>query len=223
MISVPTAADSRALDRHTLQAGDVAAVDLMRNAGRAVAIEAAKIIRGDTTRSLLIVCGKGHNGGDGLAAAGFLTRWGYPCTVALVGGRDEWDEVVAATYRSAGVEVREQARPGGVSWAEPGLVIDALLGVGASRPLKGLLSGWVRAINGFAGPVLAVDLPTGLNSDTGQPMNEAVKAQVTVTMGYPKLARRAWPLSIARSPWGLLYLLQALPWRQPEAHRGYAG
>ena len=77
MINVLTTAGSRALDRYTVRKGRVTEVDLMRNAGRVVAIEAGKLLRGDTNRPVLIVCGKGHNGGDGIAAAGFLSSWGY--------------------------------------------------------------------------------------------------------------------------------------------------
>ena len=80
MINVLTTAGSRALDQYTVRKGRVTEVDLMRNAGRVVAIEAGKLLRGDTNRPLLVVCGKGHNGGDGIAAAGFLSSWDYACT-----------------------------------------------------------------------------------------------------------------------------------------------
>ena len=217
MISVLTTAGSRALDRYTVRKGRVTEVDLMRNAGRAVAIEAGKLLRGDRNRPLLVVCGKGHNGGDGIAAAGFLSSWDYECTVALLGKVEDLDEVVAAAYREAGVQVRELALPDEIKWSEQGLVIDALLGIGVDQPLREPVTQWVRAINEFSGPVLSVDLPTGLCTDTGQvpsansgqgsgspvglrtprggyaqgPEGQAwegvVRADVTVTMGYPKL------------------------------------
>lgn len=187
MINILTADASRSLDRHTVKSGTATERVLMRNAGRAVAVAAAQLISGDRTKSILVVCGKGHNGGDGLAAAGFLSRWEYSCTTVLVGGRADQDKVVSATHEEAGVEVSERAQPGTVNWADQGLVIDALLGVGANRPLREPVSAWVRAIQDFAGPVLAIDLPTGLHSDTGQVLGAAVSADATVTMGYPKL------------------------------------
>ncbi|MEE9162470.1 MAG: NAD(P)H-hydrate dehydratase [Candidatus Neomarinimicrobiota bacterium] len=187
MINILTADASRSLDRHTVKSGTATEVELMRNAGRAVAVEAAKLISGDRAKSILVVCGKGHNGGDGLAAAGFLTRWEYSCTSVLVGGLADQDEVVSAAYKDAGVEVSENAQPGALDWAAQGLVIDALLGIGVNQPLREPVLDWVRAIHDFAGPVLAVDLPTGLHSDTGQVLGDAVSADVTVTMGYPKL------------------------------------
>ncbi|MQY63251.1 MAG: NAD(P)H-hydrate dehydratase [Calditrichaeota bacterium] len=187
MINVLTTAGSRALDRYTVRKGRVTEVDLMRNAGRAVAIETGKLLRGDTNRPVLIVCGKGHNGGDGIAAAGFLSSWGYECTVALLGKIEEMDEVVAAAHREAGVQVRELAPPDEIKWSEQGLVIDALLGIGIDQPLREPVSQWVQAIAEFTGPVLSIDLPTGLCTDTGQAWEGVVQADMTVTMGYPKL------------------------------------
>ena len=187
MINLLTTAGSRALDRYTVRKGRVTEVDLMRNAGRSVAVEAGKLLRGDSSRPVLVVCGKGHNGGDGIAAAGFLSSWGYGCTVVLLGKIEEMDEVVAATYRQAGVQVRELVLPDKVKWSEHGLVIDALLGVGVDQPLREPVAQWVQAINKFFGPVLSIDLPTGLSTDTGQAWEGVVRAEVTVTMGYPKL------------------------------------
>ncbi len=187
MINILTTADSRALDRYTVRKGRVTEVDLMRNAGRATAIEAGKLLRGDTNRPVLIVCGKGHNGGDGIAAAGFLASWGYGCTVALLGKIGDMDEVVAATYREAGIQVRELTLPDEIKWSDQGLIIDALLGIGVDQPLREPVSQWVQAIAEFTGPVLSIDLPTGLCTDTGKAWGEVVQADVTVTMGYPKL------------------------------------
>ena len=187
MINLLTAADSRALDRYTVRAGRVTEVDLMRNAGRAVAVEAGKLLRGERSRPVLVACGKGHNGGDGIAAAGFLSSWGYKCTVALLGETKGMDEVVGAIYREAGIEALELTAPDKIEWLEHGLAVDALLGVGLEQPPRDPVARWMRAINEFSGPVLSVDVPTGLSTDTGQVLGEAVRADVTVTMGYPRL------------------------------------
>lgn len=187
MISLLNTSSSRALDRFTVGQGHLTEVDLMRNAGRAVAVEAGKLLRGDRSRGILVVCGKGHNGGDGIAAAGFLASWGYGCTVVLVGQIEELDPVVRATYEAAQVPVTELARPNESDGAREGLVIDALLGVGVSQPLRGPVAGWAKAINDHPGVVLSVDVPTGLNADTGEVRDGAVHAEVTVTMGHPKL------------------------------------
>ncbi|MFB0516122.1 MAG: NAD(P)H-hydrate dehydratase [Candidatus Neomarinimicrobiota bacterium] len=187
MINLLTTNSCRALDRYTIRSGTRTEVDLMRNAGRAVAIEAGKLLRSDTTRPILVVCGKGHNGGDGIAAAGFLTSWGYQCSVVMLGKTEEMDEVVGATYQEAGINVREKVLPEEVAWPDQGLVIDALLGIGVDQPVRDPIAQWVQAINEFSGPVLSVDIPTGLHTDTGQVWEQVVQADVTVTMGYPKV------------------------------------
>ncbi|MCH7939114.1 MAG: NAD(P)H-hydrate dehydratase [Candidatus Marinimicrobia bacterium] len=187
MISVFDTERSRALDRHTVRVGRLGEIDLMRNAGRVVAVEAAKLLRGDTDRPVVVVCGKGHNGGDGIAAAGFLARWGYSCSVHLLSDIEGMDAVVGETYRLADVQLLQSARPEDVDWTADNLVIDALLGIGVDRPLGEPLAAWVQAINEQPGPVLAVDVPTGLSTDTGRSWETAIKADVTVTMGHPKL------------------------------------
>lgn len=187
MINLLNTSSSRALDRFTVRQGRLTELDLMRNAGRAVAVEAGKLLGGDRRRDILVVCGKGHNGGDGLAAAGFLASWGYGCTVMLMGKIEEMDPVVRATYDAARVPATELALPKEHEGAGEGLVIDALLGVGVSQPLRDPVAGWAKAINDHPGVVLSVDVPTGLNADTGETLDGTVHAEVTVTMGHPKL------------------------------------
>jgi len=187
MINLLTTTSCRALDRYSVRSGRIMEIDLMRNAGRAVAVEAGKLLQGATSCPVLVVCGKGHNGGDGIAAAGFLASWGYGCTVALLGETGDMDQVVGATYQEAGVQVGERVLPDDVAWPEKGLVIDALLGIGLDQPLMEPVAQWVQAVNEYSGLVLSVDIPTGLGTDTGQVFGEAVNADVTVTMGYPKL------------------------------------
>ncbi len=187
MINLLTTAQSRVLDRYTVRKGSVTEVDLMRNAGRSVAIEAGKILSADSTRPILVVCGKGHNGGDGIAAAGFLSSWGYECTVALAGKIEDMDEVVGTIYRETAIQVKELSLPDEIDLERHQLIIDALLGIGVEKTLRTPIAEWVAAINDYPGPVLAIDLPTGLSTDTGQVWGEAVRATATVTMGYPKL------------------------------------
>jgi NAD(P)H-hydrate epimerase len=162
---------SRALDQFTIRSGRITEVDLMRNAGRAVALEASKM----------------HNGGDGIAAAGFLTQWGYSPDVQLLGKVEDMDETVNRTYQEADIEATEDGTTDGVDVSSYDLVIDALLGIGVEQPLRSPVSDWVESINTFHGPVLAIDIPSGLATDTGEITGSAIKADVTVTMGHPKL------------------------------------
>ncbi|MCH7575891.1 MAG: NAD(P)H-hydrate dehydratase [Candidatus Marinimicrobia bacterium] len=187
MDNVLSTAGCRELDRFTIDKGHSTAVRLMRNAGRAVAIEAAKMLAGDVSRQMTIVCGKGHNGGDGLAAAQFLREWGYNCQLALTCAVDDLDAVTAQFHDDPSAGDMETATPDQVTIDSDGLIIDALLGIGAKGPLHEPMESWVGAINAHGGPVLSVDLPTGLNGDSGDVASVAVRADVTVTMGYDKL------------------------------------
>ena len=186
MIPVLTTETSRSLDQFTTRSGQITETDLMRNAGRAVAQEVNRMLGADTDRSILVVCGKGHNGGDGIAAAGFLAQLGYRPNVCLLGKVEDMDDTVSATYKEAGIEVKEECAADGEDLSEYDLVVDALLGIGVDRPLRSPVSDWVERINAFQGPVLAVDIPSGLTTDSGEIAGDAIRAAVTVTMGYPK-------------------------------------
>ncbi|MCK4579649.1 MAG: NAD(P)H-hydrate dehydratase [Candidatus Marinimicrobia bacterium] len=188
MLEVLDTAASRSLDRLTVQSGRISEVGLMRNAGRAVAIEAALMVNGDRNKGIAVVCGKGHNGGDGIAAAGFLNSWGYPVQTLLTGTADELDSVVAEIFAEAGIEVTENALPDTTPLAEnTDLIIDALLGIGVDQALRAPVSDWVGAINAHPARVLAIDVPSGLSADIGEIKGAAVQADLTVTMGHHKI------------------------------------
>ena len=130
-----------------------------------------------------VVCGVGNNAGDGLAAARHLHRWGKLAAVCcLDAGRLKGAaarELVALT--KLGVEVSNELRLNGVP-----LVVDAIFGTGISRAPEGRFSDWIEAINGSGARVIAVDVPSGLDSDTGVAYAPTVRADLTVTLGLPK-------------------------------------
>jgi hydroxyethylthiazole kinase-like uncharacterized protein yjeF len=130
-----------------------------------------------------VVCGRGNNGGDGLAAARHLHRWGrlagVACTDpdALSGPAAEQ----AAALRALGVEIATEPAIG-----DAPLVVDALLGTGLSRPAEGRIAEWIEAVNAERRPVLAVDVPSGLDADSGRAPGACVRATLTVTLALPK-------------------------------------
>ncbi|MFC1481500.1 NAD(P)H-hydrate dehydratase [Candidatus Neomarinimicrobiota bacterium] len=187
MRHVLNSASSKALDKFTIALGNKSEVDLMRNAGRAIAITAARMVSGDRTKSILFVCGTGHNGGDGIAAAGFLKRWGYNCTVWTTGDGTDRDATLQTTLSAADIDLKLNLKTGDIDWASVDLVVDALLGVGLYTPVRPHIADLIDEINGHSKLTLAADVPSGLNSDTGQIMVSAINAAITVTMGYPKL------------------------------------
>jgi NAD(P)H-hydrate epimerase len=178
-LSLPslTSAQVREVDRLAAERFAIPVAWLMEAAGWQVA-------RHCRSRAY-VVCGRGNNGGDGLAAARHLHRWGRLAGVAcadvdgLVGPAAEQ----ARALRALGVAVDPEPDPGlhGAS-----LVVDALLGTGLSRPAEGGLAGWIDAINDSGRRVVSVDVPSGLDADTGQATGACVRAAVTVTLGLPK-------------------------------------
>ncbi len=148
---------------------------LMRRAGLAVARLALALA--PHARTVWVACGPGNNGGDGLEAAMHLLQSGKAPVVTWLGHEDHLPADAAASL--------ERARAAGVRFADAppasfDFAIDALLGIGAQRPLEGAAARW-RHLMAVAGmPVLAVDLPSGLNADTG--MGEAVQATHTLSL-----------------------------------------
>jgi NAD(P)H-hydrate epimerase len=132
---------------------------------------------------VVVVCGRGNNGGDGLAAARHLHRWGRLGGVACL-EPDRLSELAAreaAALRALGVEVSSE-----LDFTGAQLVLDALLGTGLSRPPQGQVAAWIEAVNDSGLRVVSVDVPSGLDSDTGQAEGACVRAAITVTLGLPK-------------------------------------
>jgi hydroxyethylthiazole kinase-like uncharacterized protein yjeF len=130
-----------------------------------------------------VVCGVGNNAGDGLAAARHLHRWGRLTAVSCVDtGRLRGPaarELEALT--KVGVEVSGELHLEGAR-----IVLDALFGTGLTRPPAGTFAAWIEAINGSGSSVVAVDLPSGLDADSGVAYAPTVRARTTVTLGLPK-------------------------------------
>jgi hydroxyethylthiazole kinase-like uncharacterized protein yjeF len=161
-------------DRLTI-AGGVCAVDLMENAGRAVADWVAKNYPSGTR--VAVVAGPGNNGGDGFVAARLLAGRGSDVRVLRAGGAKLKRAAAQAAKRWNGPTEQVTA----AAFTGAGVIIDALLGAGLDRPVDGEMAALIGAMNGAGVPVIAVDLPSGVNGTTGAVMGVAVKATDTVT------------------------------------------
>ena len=175
--------------------GGVSADTLMERAGLAAAREATRAVGTVAGARILVLVGPGNNGGDGLVAARHLQRWGASVTAYLVLGRREGDpKLVLALER--GVRAISCSEDQGlavldVEVARCRMVIDAVLGTGRVRPLEGRVREvMLRLVEAGARrpemAVVALDVPTGMDADTGQVDPACPRADVTVTFGYPK-------------------------------------
>jgi len=194
-----TAAEMRRLEAAADAAG-LSYAQMMEAAGGAVAGAVHDLIDAGT---VVVLAGPGNNGGDGLAAAARLAGDGFDVRVLLWRRRVDGDPLIDAVRGDGSVPVvhtdRGDALPTLSAWlTEADVVIDALLGTGASRPVEGTLAEVLDALAAAAddpeGPlVVAVDLPTGLDADTGAIDPHTVPADVTVTFGFPKVGQFAFP------------------------------
>ncbi len=185
----------REVDRLATQEFGLPSIVLMENAAIHCADVALDLLEEQEEQRALVVCGPGNNGGDGLAVARHLSNQGVHCAIVLSAARDAYTGDGATNLRVAekmGIEVTAVDPPDAAASVRavlrrqgpPSLVIDALLGTGLDRPVREPLTSLIGAINelGKAGtPVLAVDLPSGLDCDSGEPLGAAVRATVTVT------------------------------------------
>ena len=141
--------------------------------------QVARHCRGKTA----VLCGKGSNGGDGLAAARHLHRWGRLHSVAALdrGAFSGPAAKMAAALEAIGVEIGDRPRLDGSV-----LVLDAIFGTGLNRTPEGTAATWIETVNASARRVVAVDVPSGLEADDGRALSPTVRADVTVTLGLPK-------------------------------------
>jgi hydroxyethylthiazole kinase-like uncharacterized protein yjeF len=173
MIELLTTAEMAKADRLAIEGG-TPGIRLMENAGRAV----ADAVTAHSPGSVCVVAGPGNNGGDGFVCARILAERGYPVRLLLLGDRDRLKGDAAEASRSWTGPV-EPATPANLNAAD--LIVDALFGAGLDRPVSGGALAMIEAINATSVPVLAVDLPSGINGTSGAVMGAAVQASETVT------------------------------------------
>lgn len=175
MIELLSNAEMAEADRLTI-AGGTAGIALMENAGKAVADTIAA--RCPPKSRVIVVAGPGNNGGDGFVAARLLAARGYNVKVSLAGERSKLkgDAALAAGKWSGATE---PAQPGALNKAD--VIVDALFGAGLDRPVEGVARAMIEAMNAQSAPVVAVDLPSGINGTSGAVLGVAVNAVQSVT------------------------------------------
>ena len=177
-------AEVREIERLAIEEGGLPGAELMERAG--AGSFRALVRRWPGVRRVAVVCGAGNNGGDGFVVARLAREAGFAVRVLMVGdpgrlGRDA--SAMLGAMRAAGADAEPFAAPSldGVS-----VVVDALFGTGLTRPVTGAAAAAIEAMNAAGAPVLAVDVPSGVDADTGSVRGVAVRASLTVTFIAPK-------------------------------------
>lgn len=179
-----TSREMRALEVNAEYFG-VSLLQLMENAGRNVALEIAS--RFPREQKIAIFCGLGGNGGDGFVAARHLLSMGFKVSVILAGkGKDIRHEAALKNWRilqslCESIPIQEVTDSSAIPKVDAEIIVDALLGTGTKGKLKPPITQIVEYINTLNASKIAVDVPTGIDSDTGEVLGNAVKANVTVT------------------------------------------
>jgi len=175
MFELLTAEQMGRADRLAMAAG-VPGATLMENAGRAVAAEVARCF--PDLETVVVLCGPGNNGGDGFVAARHLEQRGYKVRLGFDGDLARLpDDAAAMAERFSGRRV--PLHPNILSGAD--VVVDALFGAGLARPIEGPLAQLVDSVNASGVPVIAVDVPSGVDGTTGEVRGVAIQAAATVS------------------------------------------
>jgi ADP-dependent NAD(P)H-hydrate dehydratase / NAD(P)H-hydrate epimerase len=180
MLELLTAKEMAEADRLTIASG-VPGVRLMENAGRAVAEEVGR--RFPDAARVAVLCGPGNNGGDGFVAARHLKDKGYAIALGLLGEPAKLPADAAAMARRWDGPVEPLSLD---LLARADLVVDAVFGAGLARPIEGTVAALINAVNERALPVIAVDVPSGIDGTTGAVRGVAIRATATVTFFRPK-------------------------------------
>jgi hydroxyethylthiazole kinase-like uncharacterized protein yjeF len=195
-MKIVTADEMRDIDRKTIEEYGVPGVVLMERAGLAVASRIKEIFG---RKRVLVVCGSGNNGGDGFVVARNLNKAGWEVNVFLTSKPENLKGDALIQYKTAvksGVtisHVEELLTHHSSLITRHSIFVDALLGTGLSKNIVGTLSEIIRVVNNVNVPIVSVDIPSGISSDNGQIMGQAVRADYTITFGLPKRGHLLYP------------------------------
>jgi NAD(P)H-hydrate epimerase len=192
----------QSIDREAIEKIGIPSLDLMEKAGQQVVGVIMERYAPVADRKVLIVCGRGNNGGDGLVVARHLLELGCPTEVVLLSEVEGLSDDALSNFDRLKEHHnhRIQIAPDSDSLAkiEPhlehyDLLLDAVFGTGLNAPVRGHYADAIRLMNGSGKPIVAVDIPSGLNADIGAIIGDHIVADCTITFGLPKLAHLLYP------------------------------
>lgn len=181
-----TAEEMRKIDDVAIREFQVDVLLMMENAGRACATLARRMLR-ETTSGIRVAClvGGGNNGGDGMVAARHLANWGAEVNMIVGTGKDRMKDAPLRQLQileKMGIPILET----GYALGDNDLLIDALIGYGLEGNPRDRMATIIKDANGSGRPILAFDLPSGMNATTGEAYDPCIKATATLTLALPK-------------------------------------
>lgn len=197
-MKVVNAEEIRRIDRRAIEEYGIPGMILMENAGQQVVLNILERYRSLESKKILIIAGKGNNGGDGFVVARHLFNRDMDVEVYLIVKEDDIKgdaKLNLDILKKSGVPFIENAtaRDLEIPLRNAGLIVDAIFGTGLSSSVSPPYSEVIRLINLSKKPVVSIDIPSGISSDTGEILGEAVKADLTVTFVLPKRGLLIYP------------------------------
>jgi NAD(P)H-hydrate epimerase len=191
--------EMKKIDKITIEQYGIPGIVLMENAGLGVVDEIIQDF--DRTSKVTIVCGRGNNGGDGFVIARHLFNKGYDIKIFVAGGSENISGDALINYKiikNLNIDVEEIVKDEEISKLKESIshssvVVDALFGTGLNSDVHGRAEKIINIINDYSKYVIAVDIPSGVNGNNGQICNVAVKADKTISFGFPKLGNVVFP------------------------------
>lgn len=198
---IVTASEMQAMDREAIESFGIPGIVLMENAGRGATRVCLEHFPEQLANGVAVIAGRGNNGGDGFVIARCLALKGFRVAVYLLADADRVQGDAAVNLKMLAplqipvIEMPEQAdfKKRKSELAQFGLLVDAILGTGLKSDVKGYFKSVINFINSLDRPVFAVDIPSGLNSDSGQPCGVCIRADSTATFAFAKIGHHVFP------------------------------
>lgn len=187
-----SAKEMKQLDDNTINKTGIPSLVLMERASLAVAECVMNYLKGNKSERILVVSGNGNNGADGICAGRILAEYGYAVDICLLKSAREYTQELQVQKKIAdtyGISFLQKD----VDFARYKIVVDAIFGVGLNRDVEGTAADMIVRINASDAYVISVDIPSGINSLTGEVCAVAVKADETVTFGFYKCGQIFYP------------------------------
>jgi NAD(P)H-hydrate epimerase len=191
-VKLVTSDEMRQIDKSTIEQYGVPSLILMERAGLSVAQKVRELYK---TGKIIVLCGKGNNGGDGLVVARILQNWGYRVKAFLLGEKVSLSPDCEVQYKIAKkfnvpIELKSAISSSALHGA---IIIDAIFGTGLNKPVGKNLVEIFNMANNSSSPVFSIDIASGISADTGEVLGAAIKADYTITFGLPKLGHILYP------------------------------